>query len=104
MYNNSFRNIITPLLVSVGVVVGIILGMYLGRGRVVRNTEQPEMAGAYSGKLVYTLSLIGNLYVDKVDMDSIEDMAIVSLLEELDPHSIYISAADMPSGQRDVGR
>ena len=97
MYNNSFRNIITPLLVSVGVVVGIILGMYLGRGRGVRNTEQPEMAGAYSGKLVYTLSLIGNLYVDKVDMDSIEDMAIVSLLEELDPHSIYISAADMPS-------
>ena len=97
MYNNSFRNIITPLLVSIGVVVGIFLGMYLGRGRAVRNTEQPEMAGAYAGKLAYTLSLIGNLYVDKVDMDSIEDMAIVSLLEELDPHSIYISAADMPS-------
>lgn len=100
MYNNSFRNIITPLLISLGVVVGILLGVYIGRGRALRMAPAQggmPVSGVSADKLSYTLSLIENLYVDKVDLDSIEDMAIVSLLEELDPHSIYISAADMPS-------
>ena len=98
MYNNSLRNIITPLLVSLGVVAGILLGVYIGRGQALRAASSQTLPiSAPAGKLSYTLSLIENLYVDKVSMDSIEDMAIVSLLEELDPHSVYISAADMPS-------
>lgn len=42
-------------------------------------------------KLTRTLLAITNLYVDSVDTEKLIDNAIVSILEELDPHSNYIS-------------
>ena len=76
MYNNSFRNIITPLLISLGVVVGILLGVYIGRGRALRMAPAQggmPVSGVSADKLSYTLSLIENLYVDSVNMDSIAE-------------------------------
>ncbi len=45
-------------------------------------------------KLSYTMRLIERLYVDPVDHDSLTELAIPVLLEELDPHSVYIPARD----------
>ncbi len=40
------------------------------------------------------MSLIERLYVDPVNADSLADRVIPLILEELDPHSVYIPAAD----------
>lgn len=45
-------------------------------------------------KLVDVLNLVHDRYVDNVDMDSLVEMAIPALLSNLDPHSVYIPAAD----------
>ncbi len=48
-----------------------------------------------SAKLQALLYQINNLYVDSVDDGKLVDAAIVSMLEELDPHSIYIPKEDV---------
>lgn len=42
-------------------------------------------------KMGRVLDLIDNLYVDTVDQAKIVETGIVSMLKELDPHSVYIS-------------
>jgi carboxyl-terminal processing protease len=43
-----------------------------------------------SAKLVYTLSAINSLYVDSVKENNLVESAIVGMLKDLDPHSVYI--------------
>lgn len=46
-------------------------------------------------KLLRVLQLINNQYIDKVNEEEIVESAIIKMLEELDPHSIYISAEEV---------
>lgn len=48
-----------------------------------------------SGKIGSLLYHIDRMYVDDVDKQKLVDAAIVSMLEELDPHSIYIPKEDL---------
>lgn len=41
------------------------------------------------------LSLIDAMYVDSVDMDELVEVAIISMLKDMDPHSVYISAEEI---------
>ncbi|MDD2634850.1 MAG: S41 family peptidase [Bacteroidales bacterium] len=41
------------------------------------------------------LALIDLAYVDTVDLDDLVEVAIVEMLKELDPHSVYISAEEI---------
>ncbi|MGQ9846291.1 MAG: S41 family peptidase [Bacteroidales bacterium] len=45
-------------------------------------------------KLLSILYHIDNEYVDSINKDSLIDKAIISLLQQLDPHSIYIPPSD----------
>lgn len=45
-------------------------------------------------KMATTMTLIEKMYVDKIDDEKLAEDAIRSLLEKLDPHSSYISAAE----------
>ena len=96
MYKNSKHTVLFPLLLAAGVVLGLVLGQYLGR-----NTTTSQLKGMLSrmalpnNKLSYTLSLIENQYVDSVAMDSLAEHVIPLLVKELDPHSVYIPAAEM---------
>ena len=47
-----------------------------------------------SNRLSNLLHLIDDQYVDKVNIDSLVDVAIPQILADLDPHSVYISAKD----------
>lgn len=47
-------------------------------------------------------SHISEKYVDTVDTDKLMDDAIVAMLEELDPHSTYISKADVEDANRGI--
>ena len=52
--------------------------------------ESQERLMMQQRKLAFLLNVVENLYVDTVDIQSVTDDAIVSILEELDPHSAYI--------------
>ncbi|MEE1204319.1 MAG: hypothetical protein UHN59_08440 [Bacteroidales bacterium] len=79
----------TPFIISVSVILGVIIGYFLipsdGSGNSVFK----------GGKMEYVLSLIDAQYVDKVDIDSLEDVAIRSFLADLDPHSVYMTAEEI---------
>lgn len=96
MYKNSKYTVLFPLLLAVVTVLGLLLGHYLGR-----NSTASQLRGMLShltvpsNKLTYTLALIENEYVDSVSMDSLSEHVIPLLIEELDPHSVYIPASEM---------
>lgn len=48
-----------------------------------------------STKFATLLNMLDRLYVDSVDMEVLVEAAIVHMLEELDPHSVYFSADDL---------
>lgn len=96
MYQNSKRTILFPLLLAAGVALGLLFGRFIGRHSAetqLRNTVMqmtlPE------NKLDYTLSLIEHEYVDSISIDSLTECVIPLLVQELDPHSVYIPASEM---------
>jgi carboxyl-terminal processing protease len=46
-------------------------------------------------KLSRVLGLVKNYYVDTVNSDKLTEAAIVKMLQELDPHSVYISKEEV---------
>ena len=50
---------------------------------------------AATEKFSTLLNVLDRIYVDSVDTDELVEIAIVKMLEELDPHSIYFSAEDL---------
>ncbi|MDD3861188.1 MAG: PDZ domain-containing protein, partial [Bacteroidales bacterium] len=48
-----------------------------------------------SRKFNKMLSLIDAMYVDSVELDDLVEVAIINMLKELDPHSMYISAEEI---------
>ena len=46
-------------------------------------------------KFTTLLNTINQLYVDSVDMPDLVEAAIVAMLEEMDPHSVYIPAEEL---------
>lgn len=96
MFKNSKYTVLLPLLLSVGVVVGMLLGLFMGRNST--ESQIRSMLNQMSlpdNKLSYTLSLIEHQYVDSVSLDSLAEHVIPLLVRELDPHSVYIPAAEM---------
>lgn len=91
MKGNS-KNTLLGLLVVVGIIIVVELGLLLFSP--VRGARIPMFQGAKQDKISRTMSLIEGLYVDPVSADSLAELAIPVILEELDPHSLYIPAAD----------
>ncbi|HEX7411810.1 MAG TPA: S41 family peptidase [Bacteroidales bacterium] len=46
-------------------------------------------------KIATAMQLINYFYVEKVDQDKLADDAIINMLKELDPHSVYISKKEV---------
>ncbi len=96
MYRNSKRSILYPLLLAGCVAGALLLGHYLGR-----NSTASQLRGLLqtlntpTNKISHTLSLIETQYVDPVPMDSLAEHILPELVKELDPHSVYIPAAEM---------
>mgnify|MGYP001997744192 CR=1 FL=1 len=59
------------------------------------NSEQSSNWESQGNKLQSLLFHIENMYVEDVDFESIVETAIVNMLEEMDPHSVYIPAEDL---------
>ena len=103
MYKNSRNRVIYPLLLAVAVVVGLIVGQSMGRStaesqfrRVISHLRPPY------DKLNSTMSLIQNEYIDSLDMDSITEQVLPLLVQQLDPHSVYIPSHEMQQANEPI--
>ena len=87
MKNNKFAPLILAACVVLGIFIGSFYANHFGGNRL-------NIVGNSSNKLSSLLHIIKDQYVDDVNIDSIVEGAIPSLLAELDPHSAYIPARD----------
>ena len=96
MSRNLKNAVLFPLLLAAVLAAGLATGFYAGRRNTASRLRNILMHTVFSSnKLTQTLALIESRYVDPVSLDSLAEHAIPRLIEELDPHSIYIPAAEM---------
>lgn len=76
-----------PLLMGLAVTVGVILGSKLNFGD---GNEKIFATNSKKDKLNRLIDYIDYEYVDDVNTDSIVDVTVNGILENLDPHSVYI--------------
>lgn len=80
-----------PLIMAVCVIIGIMIGSFYANHF---SGNRLNIINSGSNRLSNLLHLINDQYVDKVNIDSLVDVAIPQILADLDPHSVYISAKD----------
>ena len=74
------------------VALAIVIGMYLGQS--LNFPEQQELKSSSQQKFSKFINYIDESYVDEVNTDSIVEITLKSVLDQLDPHSSYISQQD----------
>lgn len=57
--------------------------------------SKPVLAQDAVQKMNYFLRLLESQYVEEVNLDSLVEVGISSILEELDPHSVYLTQEDL---------
>ena len=91
MSNKSNKiQIYLPIAFSVVLITGMWFGSLLVGNKQVGNSFLPIGNNSYN-KLGDVLDYIVQDYVDTVELNGLETIAIRGILEELDPHSIYIT-------------
>ncbi|MDE5978965.1 MAG: S41 family peptidase, partial [Muribaculaceae bacterium] len=83
----------TPLIAAAMFILGFLAGDLVNR------ENGPTAA---QKKFQTILNLVRNEYVDEVDLDSLIEKTIPSLLTNLDPHSAYIPASDLQAVNEDL--
>ncbi len=91
-FQNSIRSIYTPLVLAVVLGLGIFLG-----SRLHTSDSNGLIFKSEPNKLDFILNLIESDYVDTVQKDKLIEKSIPLILEQLDPHTIYIPAQDLQS-------
>ncbi len=94
MYSNKLRVIILPVIIALAIVAGMMINSALNRRQ--HTAESREIfSSLQDSKLNMIMNMINYSYVDSVDMNEIEENAIVQLIKDLDPHTVYIPAKDL---------
>ncbi len=76
-----------PLWIGLALAIGVFIGSKLNFSD---NTEKIFATSSKKDKLNRLIDYIDYEYVDKVNTDSIVDVTVYGILENLDPHSVYI--------------
>lgn len=80
-----------PVLIFMTLALGIVLGSVLNFP--IRDAF--FSTSNHKDKLNKLIDFIDNEYVDAVNTDSIVDLTVNSILDKLDPHSVYIAQSEM---------
>ena len=80
-----------PLIYAILIIIGIFIGNLNNINEV-----------SYNGKINNILGLIHEHYVDSINHIELENNAISSILNELDPHSKFISIKDVKTVEEDM--
>ncbi len=92
MHNSGSRKVGLPLLLAVVLLAGIGIGLIL-RGNQPGKLSVFQPAGY--DRLQEILNYINSRYVDSVDTENLFQESVNHLFSMLDPHSLYISAAEL---------
>jgi carboxyl-terminal processing protease len=88
-----------PVLLALALVAGLFIGQDMGSSGggplAVFNMRTPSA----SDKIGQVIDLIDAQYVDSVQKNALVDEVLQDLLQRLDPHSYYISAAELRAAQ-----
>lgn len=87
-----------PLMLAVALVIGIFLGQEIGGGSGALTAFKLSEPSA-GDKIGQVLDLIDRQYVDTVEKGALVDEVLQDILQRLDPHSYYISAAELRAAQ-----
>ncbi|MDA3891931.1 MAG: S41 family peptidase [Salinivirgaceae bacterium] len=88
---NKLSKVGMPLVIA----LSVILGMFVQQNIDVKKLNFQLRSKEPKNKLDATLNYIDSEYVDSVDVPGIVEKTIPIILENLDPHSIYIPAKDV---------
>jgi len=99
--NNSNYNIMQPLLLSIILIIGMVLGYKMNDAdnppliQGIGTEESEAITG--SGRVEEIIRFVDTRYVDDVDDAELVESAIATVLDQLDPHSVYIAPEYMKS-------
>lgn len=88
---SRFKYIYFPVVLALAIVAGIFIGRYYKSV----NSENRFYIYPRVDKLSSILNYIEREYVDPISRLDVEEKTIPKILEELDPHSLYIPASDL---------
>lgn len=92
-----------PLLLAAVLAVGMFIGQQLPHfDHNIRFLSGRSQAGPIAGTLDEILRYIEARYVDSVNVASLKNGAIDHLLEQLDPHSVYITPDELEAVEEDM--
>lgn len=86
------KKIFNPLFVAIAAVLGVLAGSIIterANERITRTHKKMD------SKIDMLLNLVNLQYVDTVDIDSLVEKSIPKIMEELDPHTVYVPAKDL---------
>ncbi len=95
---SNYKNYI-PLYVGAALALGIFVGSKLNFND---STEKIFATNSKKDKLNRLIDYIDYEYVDKVNTDSIVDVTVNGILENLDPHSVYIPKSEYDKNADDM--
>jgi len=81
-----------PLIIGVAIAMGIFIG---GKLSFTDSSDRLFTSNSKKDKLNRLIDYIDHEYVDDVNTDSIVDVTVNSILDNLDPHSTYIPKKDL---------
>lgn len=88
-----------PLLIALALVAGLFIGRDMGSVSSGTLSMFHLDRANNTDKISQVIDLIDAQYVDSVKKDSLVDEVLQDLLQRLDPHSYYISAAELRAAQ-----
>lgn len=97
MMGNKKLQVWLPLMFSVVMIVGMYFGYGLSgnKGKGLFRTEKHTT-------LQEAIDLIRLKYVDEVPIDSLEDVALREMMNQLDPHSVYYPPIELKAANEDL--
>jgi carboxyl-terminal processing protease len=99
MMGNKKLQVWLPLIFSIILVAGMFLGYMLNAPSGGKNDF---FSSNNRSTLQKAIDLIRLKYVDSVNMDSLEGKAIQEMINELDPHSVYLPPVDLKEANEDL--
>ncbi|MDR1356404.1 MAG: S41 family peptidase [Tannerellaceae bacterium] len=82
-----------PVIIATSIAIGIFVGNFFTTS-VIQGKTKNYLGG---NKINTVLDIIDSQYVDTVNIRDLSEGAILKIFDELDPHSLYISAEDAQS-------
>lgn len=92
MRNETKRNLFVAATYGAVLLLGLLLGQNFADENDQSGTTRllPLGLGSSTGKVQRMLDLIATNYVDSVDVDELQRLAIEEIMDQLDPHSEYL--------------